>query len=541
MSRQGRNRQNTYRQDGSRRNLISQSILRQTAARQKDREAGEILLSISILMSGREETAEKCIDSLSRLRERVPCELILTDTGCSPQLRSRLEARADKMLTFEWCNDFAAARNAGLLAATGKWFMFMDDDEWFEDTSELEQFFLSGEYVSYDSAHYVVRNYADYEGKKWMDTSIARMVRRLPETRFRYPIHEILFPIPAPSKILHDYVHHYGYVLTDVEEQKRKTERNLKLLTPALEKDPSCIHYWLQAAGEYAYWDRWEEAVNTAEQGILHYDPQREDNANFVQGLYEAVIQLRVRRAFLCEDRELADSIYTEAIQRGREILDCGKLSRLAVVCACGDMTIACGAMDMRQECSEYGRLYLEGKAYFDQHMDEWTLQQTMFLSNSFELFRYFRVLVWKLYVHILEGNSEEAEGLLEREDLSWWISLLPVWYKEAHEEQRSQWGVALEKMAVENRDSRVNQLFQILIHKGQAVEEAEKRAAAERAAIQSMTPTPEMEALAVQLKDRIRLFLKQGMKAEALSTIQQLQVYFPADEELARWKQELS
>ena len=208
MSRQGRNRQNTYRQDGSRKNLISQNLFLQNAARQKDKESNEILLSISIMMSGREETAEKCIDSLARLRERVPCELILTDTGCSPKLRRRLEEKADKMLTFEWCNDFAAARNAGLLAATGKWFMFMDDDEWFESTSELEQFFLSGEYASYESAHYVVRNYVDYEGSKWADTSIARMVRRRPETRFRYPIHEILFPIPAPSKIMHDYVHH---------------------------------------------------------------------------------------------------------------------------------------------------------------------------------------------------------------------------------------------------------------------------------------------------------------------------------------------
>ena len=43
----------------------------------------QILLSISIMVSGREETMGKCIASLERLRRRVPCELILTDTGCS--------------------------------------------------------------------------------------------------------------------------------------------------------------------------------------------------------------------------------------------------------------------------------------------------------------------------------------------------------------------------------------------------------------------------------------------------------------------------
>ena len=177
-----------------------------------------------------------------------------------------------------------------------------------------------------------------------------------------------------------------------------------------------------------------------------------------------------------------------------------------------------------------------------------------MFLSNSFELFRYFRVLVWGLYVHILQGRKEEAEVLLKREELDWWVSLLPVWYKEAHEEQRRQWGVALEKMAVESPDSRVGRLFRILIYKGQAVEEAERKAAenAGNGSLESngqsvgtlrqpVPPTPEMEALAMQLKDRIRLLMEQGMKADALNTIQQLQAYFPEDEELSRWRQDLS
>ena len=151
--------------------------------------AGQILLSISILVSGREETTEKCIASLDRLRRRVPCELILTDTGCSTQMHEWLKQRADKLLTFTWCNDFAAARNVGLQVASGKWFMFMDDDEWFEDTTQIEDFFLSGEYRRYQSASYVVRNYAEMDGSVWRDTPLNRMTRIRQETRFFYPIH----------------------------------------------------------------------------------------------------------------------------------------------------------------------------------------------------------------------------------------------------------------------------------------------------------------------------------------------------------------
>ena len=154
----------------------------------------QILLSISILVSGRTETTEKCIASLEHLRQRVPCELILTDTGCPAEMQAWLKEKADKVLKFTWCNDFAAARNVGLRAARGQWFMFMDDDEWFEDTARIEAFFLSGEYKKYQSASYIVRNYANMEGSVWRDTYLARMTRRRPDTRFFYPIHESLWP-----------------------------------------------------------------------------------------------------------------------------------------------------------------------------------------------------------------------------------------------------------------------------------------------------------------------------------------------------------
>ena len=44
-------------------------------------ETKEILLSISILMSGRKETRQ-CLESLVPIMEAIPCELILVDTGC---------------------------------------------------------------------------------------------------------------------------------------------------------------------------------------------------------------------------------------------------------------------------------------------------------------------------------------------------------------------------------------------------------------------------------------------------------------------------
>ena len=89
--------------------------------------ANQKLLSISMLVSGREETTEKSIDSLEKLRRRVPSELILVDTGCSEEMHERLAQKADKIVRFAWCDDFSAARMAGLKEASGQWFMFVDD------------------------------------------------------------------------------------------------------------------------------------------------------------------------------------------------------------------------------------------------------------------------------------------------------------------------------------------------------------------------------------------------------------------------------
>ena len=100
-----------------------------------------ILLSVSMLISGRDEM-EKSLKSLLYFKNAFPTEIILVDTGCNVEQRALAEKYADKIIDFTWCNDFAAARNAGLKEAHGEWFMFLDDDEWFENTEAIENFLL---------------------------------------------------------------------------------------------------------------------------------------------------------------------------------------------------------------------------------------------------------------------------------------------------------------------------------------------------------------------------------------------------------------
>ena len=149
-----------------------------------------IKLTIGILISNRIAHIRSVMEALRSLLSAVPSELIAVDTkgldtdGSIDIVREY----TDKIYPFTWCDDFAAARNVCLEHASGEWFMFLDDDEVFDDVQELINFFQSGEYLNYGSGYYYVRNYAS-DGTYNMGI-VGRMVRRTAKTRFIGKVHE---------------------------------------------------------------------------------------------------------------------------------------------------------------------------------------------------------------------------------------------------------------------------------------------------------------------------------------------------------------
>lgn len=235
----------------------------------------KILLSISMLVSGREEMG-RSLESLRGIKEAIPAEIILVDTGCNPEQRALAEKYADKIVDFEWCNDFAAARNAGLKEAAGKWFMYVDDDEWFEDTKEIVAFFKSGEYRKYHCASYIQRNYRDAQGQFYDDSYPSRMVEIIPETKFIGKIHEYLNPFILPKKAISDYVHHYGYVYKDEEDRRRHTERNTTLLLKMVADYPGETRWSCQLAQEYFSVLDYKMTIQVSKEGIAAWKQYKE-------------------------------------------------------------------------------------------------------------------------------------------------------------------------------------------------------------------------------------------------------------------------
>lgn len=226
-----------------------------------------IVLSISMLVSGREEM-EKSLASLKPIREAVSSELILVDTGCNPEQRVLAERYADKIVNFTWCNDFSAARNTGMKEARGEWFMYLDDDEWFDDPRQIVSFFASGEYKQYNSATYIQRNYHDYERTFYVDSYPSRLVRLTPKTRFVGKIHEYLDPYDGPKKVFSDFVHHYGYVYKNEEDEKKHSQRNIQPLLEMIRENPGEPRWVCQLAQEYLGVKQREDVFEICKKGL---------------------------------------------------------------------------------------------------------------------------------------------------------------------------------------------------------------------------------------------------------------------------------
>ena len=204
-------------------------------------------LSIGMIVKNEEKWLDRCLSAIKPILDNVDSELIITDTGSTDKTVEIAKKYTDKVLYFDWVNDFSAARNTGLEKAHGEWFMMLDADDIFISCDHTINFFNSGEYKKYNSASYISRNLSkDDDGKVGCsDFLVPRMTKRLPETRYEGIVHEYLTTYGPPYKKIDDVAEHYGYLYETEEDKLKKFRRNTELLLKRYEteKDTSPMLY----------------------------------------------------------------------------------------------------------------------------------------------------------------------------------------------------------------------------------------------------------------------------------------------------------
>lgn len=201
------------------------------------------LLSIGMIVKNESRCLEKCLNALTPLRNAIPCELVIADTGSTDNTKEIASKYADTLFDFPWVNDFAKARNAVMDRCKGKWFMTIDADEYLESSpDELVSLVTNESNLKYSCATFVKRNYSSVTLQgMYNDFSAVRIVRLLPQVRYSGAIHEKLNNVDLNKCISlpNTIFAHDGYATIDSNLSKQKAERNLKLLEIEYKKNPT--------------------------------------------------------------------------------------------------------------------------------------------------------------------------------------------------------------------------------------------------------------------------------------------------------------
>lgn len=241
----------------------------------------KLLLSVGIIFKNEIRCLERCLKSLEPLREMLPMEVVMADTGSDDGSREVAEKYADIVFDFPWINDFAAARNAVMERCSGEWYMTIDCDEWLGGQIEELPAFIRQK-KEYDYGSVTIRNYSTNDFgpmANYADFDTIRLIRMSTGTCYVGTIHEHL-KIPEGtalrtmllSKML---FHHDGYA-AEAWAMKDKKKRNIDPLKKELEADPEnliLILQYLESGGdEPDYLERLRQAVDMVKGRIDGWD-----------------------------------------------------------------------------------------------------------------------------------------------------------------------------------------------------------------------------------------------------------------------------
>lgn len=212
------------------------------------------MITLSAVIVARDESRSiaRCLDSL---RDHVD-ELLVLDTGSVDGTVDIALSCGARVEHFSWVDDFAAARNAALEAATGDWRLVVDGDEWLAAGGEELARLRAGRAPTTAGA---VAQLNDQSNGQQSTSWIPRLLPR--GVRYEGRIHEQPV-LEAPAVRTGIRLGHDGYLR---EQLETKAERNRVLLEAALVADPDDVYLRYQLGKDLEVHRHYAEAAQ-------HYD-----------------------------------------------------------------------------------------------------------------------------------------------------------------------------------------------------------------------------------------------------------------------------
>jgi len=218
-------------------------------------------LSVCMIVKNEERFLGQCLASVKDIAD----ELIVIDTGSTDRTVEIAREHGAQVGHFEWCNDFAAARNASISPATGDWILFLDADE---ELSPAEKQNLPA-LVNSDNVALIRLPLINTHQGQVSKSILPRLFRNIPAIQFQGCVHEGVYT--ALLKVSKEWqmdislgdllILHHGYT-AEVISERNKVQRNYELLLKALEERPNEAYFYMQLGLELRRMDRLAESFD---------------------------------------------------------------------------------------------------------------------------------------------------------------------------------------------------------------------------------------------------------------------------------------
>ncbi|WDM21638.1 glycosyltransferase [Paenibacillus polymyxa] len=189
-------------------------------------------ISLCMIVKNEEKVLDRCLSSV----ENKVDEIIIIDTGSTDSTMEIARKYTEKVYSYHWADDFAAARNRSLEYAQSNYILVLDADEYLESNADLKTVVGSGK----DYYLIRIRNLLSFG---WAHTHTAiRLFVNKPQLKYKNRLHEHLDTMNENyeySNEMADFVIlHTGY-MNETLAEKDKLSRNLPIMLKEVAENPN--------------------------------------------------------------------------------------------------------------------------------------------------------------------------------------------------------------------------------------------------------------------------------------------------------------
>lgn len=244
----------------------------------------------------------------------IVAEQVVVDTGSTDRTVEIAIQMGARVYKYQWTDDFSAAKNFAISKSRYEWVVFLDADEYLApgDSGKLQYFI---EVLHNTEAESLLTSWVnlDNEGNVMNVGTQSRIFKR--HLFYEGRIHEHLVstrnnPLQIADITEEVTIYHTGY---GVQEENRKSGRNLKLILLELEEKPDSYEMWGYLGQEYMAKDDWSAAEEALRKAISLIPAEG-------KGVYDITLSvtcLRLLDVLIRQEAKEADlmEVYQHAIE----------------------------------------------------------------------------------------------------------------------------------------------------------------------------------------------------------------------------------